>query len=74
MASPNAEMENKEYSPHSDSTSSSNSPSSEVNPNSAVLRGYRNLILKGRKLTREVKAFALDHTANNGGARLGSQF
>lgn len=74
MASPNAERENKEYSPNSDRTSNSNSPSSEVNPNSAAFRGYRNLILKGRKLTREAKSFVLDHTANNGEARMGSQF
>lgn len=65
MASPTAEMEKKEYSPSSDSTSKSNSPSSEANFNSAALRGYRDLILKGRKLTRKFTSFVLDHTVNN---------
>lgn len=48
-------MENEQYSPNSDSDSGSDSPNSDVIPQLTYPQGYAHLILKRRKLTREVK-------------------
>lgn len=48
-------MDNEQYSPNSDSDSGSDSPNSDVIPQLTYPQGYAHLILKRRKLTREVK-------------------